>query len=279
MKLFEEILKTIIYEYAHEYTQLSFNHTNKAFAVGDTLFMKIKRAKYVSPDSELKPDYPQDPVTARKNENRIIAGKIIKIENGFLYVDTFTKPVKINDTNICATEAWNRAYEFITNGKRDKQIAPSLITFDYEEINGELYVIALVKPTKMNNQWKIGYKWDDLINGRTPKQVNFGKLDQEKQKTFFYLPKNGVVPFKIKDGAQAVENNYTKVPDEYIILTDYLSGKGNGKRFRGWNFKQAKNICHDMPWLLTQEALWCDGNKSKTFVLLDFINGRKKQAA
>lgn len=235
----------------------SFPHTDRAFAVGDILYLK-GRVKQDTEDG------------GTKMASSTMSGKILSIENGTITVDKIKRPIDVKSPQILSTDTWLKFYE-IFSSRTNNRLPYSNTTFDYETINGELYVTMAARVVKTSNTnsniFKKGIKYTDLKSSDNPPMVNI-KVENEQSKTEFYCPKDSVEPFKTKNPQ----------PDATPVNVEWVRHI-NGTRFGGWMFPKAKEIIHAMPWLFDSEALWFDpkSNKSKRLVLRDFINSRQQQ--
>lgn len=235
----------------------SFPHTERAFAVGDILYIK-GRVKQDTEDG------------GSKMASSTMSGKILSIENGTITVDKLKKTIDVKSPQILSTDTWLKFYEIFST-RTNNMLPYSNTIFDYETINGELYVTMSARVVKTSNTnsniFKKGVKYADLKSSDNPPMINI-KVENEQSKTDFYCPKNSVEPFKTKNP----QPEATPVNIEWIRTI-------NDTKFGGWMFAKAKEIVHAMPWLFDNEALWFDpkSNKSKRLVLRDFINSRSQQ--
>lgn len=229
-----------------------FPHTDRAFVVGDILYVKGREKREKDGGGTM-------------SASTVLSGKILSIENGQLVVDKFKRPIDVKNSQILTTDTWLKFYESYINAINDNTLSYSAFEFDYENIDGELYVVA--KIGKTGNAFKKAVKYTDLKNGNI-KFINI-KVENEQSKSIFRCPTDSVVPFK----AKADQPNTVPVNSEWVRTIN------NGAKFGGWVFPKAKEIVRAMPWLFDNEALWFDpkSNKSKRLVLRDFINSRSQQ--
>lgn len=204
-----------------------FKHTDRAFLPGDKLFIERRANKSVN--------YPAYKITAvNGNELTLVDSNRNKL----------TASTQLDA--ICTTDTWLRVFNLFSNDG-ENGLLPGSVFFDYEEIDGELYVTMMIKAgASFANGSKIGYKYSDIKAGGKPEYIRLA-IESEREKVELYCKEGETIPFKSK----SYQSGAVRVNPQWVAT------EPNGK-FRGWLYGKRRAIVEECPWLRDMSAKWCD---------------------
>lgn len=266
----KESLKSLIRETLNEMTNAEFQrdsesipklgHTDRAFAPGDIVCRLIQKTA-VDADG-----------------NRIIGtgGRSQQVRN--LYFNTITdindgkltlddgSVIPPNHPSIRATDTWYRIFQ--STGLPDG----IGLSFDYEMIDGELWVIMDFRST-ISDHTRTRFNYKEVKTSSPEQPLKGVRMDAnpELAKSGFWIAPGTT---KVNKSKNPIEGQ-VEVPREFINFR-MLSGMNSGAElFDSWNFDKASEICEKFPWLADKPTDWSKpiikGNKQ-------YANQRQKQS-
>jgi hypothetical protein len=266
----EKTLKSIIRETLNEMTNAEFQqngdsipklgHTDRAFAPGDILCRMMQRTAVDADGNRIIG------TGGRSQQVRNLYFNTIKdIEGGMLVLDDGSK-VPPTHPSIRATDTWYRVFQ--STGLPDA----IGLTFDYEMIDGQLWVVMDFRGTASNHT-KTRFNYNEVKNAPEGQPIKGIKMDAnpELAKSGFWIAPGTT---KVNKSKNPLEGQ-VEIPREFINFR-MLSGMNSGAElFDSWNFDKAKEICEKFPWLAEKPTDWSKpiikGNKQ-------YANQRMKQS-
>lgn len=205
----------------------AFRHTDRAFLPGDKVFIERRMNKAVT--------YPAYTITG-VNGNEL---SLMDASGNKIKASTQLDALRSNNM-------WLRVFNLFSNDG-ESGLLPGSVIFDYEDIDGELYITMMIKSgASFSNGSKIGYKYSDIKAGGKPDYIRLA-VESEKDKVELYCKEGETIPFKSK----SYQSGAVRI-DSRLVATE-----PNGK-FRGWVYGRRREIVETCPWLKDMPAKWCD---------------------
>ena len=267
-----EDIKGIIRETLNEMTQAdfqvagdeipSFNHTDRAFKVGDILCRMLQRTAVDSEGGRIASGAPSG--RNKQVRNRYF-NYITDVEGDKLTLDDGSV-VSTKSAQIMATDTWFRVYQSSEIG------STTGISFDYETVNGELLVV-MDRRIDASTHVKTGYRYEEVKNSKPGDKLKGIKMDAD--------PELAASGFWIMPGSVKVEKSKNpmegrdEIPRDFINFRMLSGMNAKAELFDSWNIEKSDEICAKFPWLAEKPTDW-----SKPIVKngKQYANQRMKQS-
>lgn len=250
-------LKDIVRQTINEMTMAEFAtakdklptlaHTDRAFRPGDILCRKINRFVRDEDGKLIR--------NANGNPRVFVAdifNTITKVEGNILTLDNGTTTTT-SSTSLKCTDTWFAIWDSMQNKKSDEDEVFSGLTFDYAEMDGDLWVVVTNR-IDASTHTSTKYKYQDVKNAKLGERLRGIPMSTSLhlELTGFWLKNGAVKPDKSKNPMPNSEN----VPKDFICLSNKSGVVAGNEMFGAWDIDKKNEICSQFPWLETTPALW-----------------------
>ena len=147
--------------------------------------------------------------------------------------------------------------------KEIRSIQNGLLSFDYENIDGEPWIVVTERQLSVKNT-RYRYKYSDVKKAKPGEALRPVRMDANPNltKSTFWIAPNTT---KVDKSLNPMEGRLP-IPKEYVLLTNLSGTKAmtaNAEKFEAWNIERKDDICEEFPWLSEMPAKWGRPGKSK----------------
>lgn len=246
----EDMLKSIIRETLNEMTNAEFqlagdeipnlNHTERAFAPGDILCRLMQKTAVDADGGRIAT---AGGTHANRQVRSLFFNEIVGIEGGMLILDDGSK-ISPKTPSIRATDTWYTIF-------RKTGLPDGIgLTFDYEMIDGELWVVLDFR-SSASDHTRTRYKYSDVKSGNDFKGVKMDANPELAKSGFWIAP--GTT--KLNKSKNPIEGQ-TEVPKEFINFRLLSGMNAKAELFDSWDIEKADEICSAFPWLAEKPTDW-----------------------